>query len=467
LGVDSVDQSILLGSQPHAQGVAFRIAPEAIFDRHCGVIGSTGGGKSWTVARLVEEIARAGGKVLLLDPTGEYRPPASATTAVRLGIADSSTSSLSQEVTFPYWTMTNDDLCALFTPSSQMHGPLLREALNSLRLLGAMADDLPTGITLIEDGTLLKAKQKKRPIVEALRAHRQYVEQKRGSYFDVRLLISQLRNECVWPTDFEDPNSWGLRDDKALGMLVSLVLRIESFLADTRFRCVFGCAPEDVSLTAVIDQFMASRGSRILHVDLSTLPTERHFKQIVVNALAGMLLERARTGLFRERPLITAVDEAHQFLGRVAHLEEFGFGLDGIELIAKEGRKYGLHLVLATQRPRDLTRAVLSQLGCTLVHRMTESEDLDMLGHTVGRRDAGATAYVPTLEPGHCLVYGSSLAFPVIVAVRRPSPVPDSSGSDFSTAWKAADVTARAPDGDGESGPPSRLQAPAAEQTSL
>lgn len=428
--------AIVLGTQPNAHGVEVRLSPEAVFDRHCAVIGSTGGGKSWTTARLVEEIGRQGGKVLLLDPTGEYRPPTSMTKTLRLGVADASSSAEASDVHFPYWTMTTDDLFALFTPAGQMHGPLLREALLSLKLLAALAADVPDGISVGEDGTLVKAKQKKRPFVEAIRAHRATVEQGRGAYFDITLLVSQLRNECVWPTDFEDATIWGGRDDRSVGMLVSLVLRVESFLADGRFGCVFRCQQTDYNLATAIDDFMADGSLHVLHLDVSTLPTERHFKQIVVNALARILLERARAGGFKQKPLIVAVDEAHQFLGRVAHLDDFGFGLDAIEVIAKEGRKYGLHLIVATQRPRDLTRGVLSQVGCSLVHRLTESEDLEMLRHTTGRRDSGALDYVSTLEPGHCLVYGSALAFPIIVAVHRPTPEPDSSGTDFLAAWR-------------------------------
>lgn len=435
----SGEGAIVLGMQPNAHGVEVRLSPEAVFDRHCAVIGSTGGGKSWTTARLVEEIGRQRGKVLLLDPTGEYRPPTAITRTIRLGVTDASSSVEADDVRFPYWTMTTDDLFALFTPAGQMHGPLLREALVSLKLLAALGADLPDGITVAEDGTLMKAKQKKRPFVEAIRSQRATVERDRGAYFDITLLVSQLRNECVWPTDFEDATIWGGRDDRSVGMLVSLVLRVESFLADGRFGCVFRCQQSDYSLATAIDEFMADGSLHVLHLDVSTLPTERHFKQIVVNALARILLERARGGGFKKRPLILAVDEAHQFLGRVAHLDDFGSGLDAIEVIAKEGRKYGLHLVVATQRPRDLTRGVLSQVGCSLVHRLTESEDLEMLRHTTGRRDSGALDYVPTLEPGHCLVYGSALAFPIIVAVHRPSPEPDSSGTDFLAAWRDAD----------------------------
>jgi hypothetical protein len=425
---------IRLGTQPHAHSSEVTFSPRTVFDRHCAIVGATGGGKSWTTARLIEEVIAAGGKCVLLDPTGEYRPPSAVTTRVRLGVPDSATAA-AEPVAFPHWLMSNEDLFSLFTPAGQMQTPLLREAIASLRLLAAMGTPPMPGIT-IEDGCLVKDHQKKRAVTEAIRAHRAEVERVRGAYFDIDLLVRQLRNECVWPSDFNDPSIWGGRDDRSLGFVVALVLRIESFLSDERYSCVFRQGPEERSLIDVFDQFLLDGDTRLLHVDLSTTPPERHFKQIVVNALARLLLERARLGEFKARPLILFVDEAHQFLGRVAHLDDFGLALDGIELIAKEGRKYGLHLALATQRPRDLTRQVMSQVGFVLVHRLTEAEDLEILGHTAGRRDAGAVAYVPGLSRGQCLAYGAELAFPIIVQVYAPASPPDSFGSDFENAWK-------------------------------
>lgn len=415
-------------------GLTLGVPPEALLDRHCAVVGSTGGGKSWTTSRLVEEIGNAGGKVLLLDPTGEYRPPPALTTSVRLGEADAGTSVEATNVTLPHWMLANDDLFALFTPAGQMQGPLLREAIRSLRLVEAMGDSIPNGLT-VDEGTLVKQDKRRRPWVDAVREHQAVVEASRGSYFDVTKLTAQLKHECVWQTGRDDAHSWGGRDDKALSYVVPLVLRIESFLEDSRFACVFRASQDLATLVDSLERFMSDPGQRVLHVDLSTVPIERHFRQIVVNALSRLLLDRSRRGVSKSAPLVLVVDEAHHFLGRVAHLEEFGLALDGIELIAKEGRKYGLHLILATQRPRDLTRAVLSQIGSVFVHRLTETEDLEILSHTAGRRDTGSTAYVPTLAPGECLLFGASIPFPMIIKVMAPAFPPVSSGSRFAELW--------------------------------
>ena len=147
------------------------------------------------------------------------------------------------------------------------------------------------------------------------------------------------------------------------------------------------------------------------------------------------MLDRARDGFFKDSPIVLVVDEAHQFLGRISYLEDFGVSLDAVETVAKEGRKYGLHLVIATQRPRDLTRAVLSQMGCVIAHRMTEREDLDVLGAMAAQREQGSTVYVSSLPPGECVLFGAALPFPVLARIESPLNPPQSSGSRFSEIW--------------------------------
>jgi uncharacterized protein len=99
------------------------------------------------------------------------------------------------------------------------------------------------------------------------------------------------------------------------------------------------------------------------------------------------LLGLARGARFRETPLVVFLDEAHQFLGRTIGDEYSSARLDSFGLIAKEGRKYGLTCVLATQRPRDIPEDVLSQLGTWFVHRLTNDKDRDAVERACGDLD--------------------------------------------------------------------------------
>src|SRR6202162_1703575 len=123
-----------LGILDAGAGVRLRLQPEKIFGRHCGIFGATGGGKSWTLASLLEQIKNAGGKAVLFDPTGEFAglPAISQSYAFDAGEAGAA------QVHFPHRKTTEDDLFALFRPSGQSQGPKLREAIRSLKLVTAV-----------------------------------------------------------------------------------------------------------------------------------------------------------------------------------------------------------------------------------------------------------------------------------------------------------------------------------------
>ena len=104
-------------------------------------------------------------------------------------------------------------------------------------------------------------------------------------------------------------------------------------------------------------------------------------REIVVNTIGRHLLTSARAHRFQPTPLVVALDEAHQFFGQSVADEFVAASFDSFELVAKEGRKYGLVVCMATQRPGDLPAAVLSQAGMLLVHRLTERRDRERVEH--------------------------------------------------------------------------------------
>src|SRR5262249_31928181 len=116
---------------PGAANTQVRITPERIFGRHCAILGATGGGKSWTVARLIEQAAHKGAKIILLDATGEFHRLDCQIKHVHIGEDPAATST---EVALPHTELTESDILALFKPSGQTQAPKLRMAMKSLKL---------------------------------------------------------------------------------------------------------------------------------------------------------------------------------------------------------------------------------------------------------------------------------------------------------------------------------------------
>lgn len=156
---------------------------------------------------------------------------------------------------------------------------------------------------------------------------------------------------------------------------------------------------------------------------------------MVANAIGRQLLLRARNEVFRQRPLIAILDEAHNFLGKPLGSEDDVQNLDAFELIAKEGRKYGVNICLVTKRPRDITEGVLSQMGTLLVHRLTNDRDREVVERACVELDRSAAAFLLNLKQGEVALVGVDFPIPVTIQMGRPTQPPKSDGPSFQELW--------------------------------
>lgn len=416
-----------LGTLDAGAGVKLKLHPESIFGRHCGVFGATGGGKSWTLASIIDQIKNSGGKAIVFDPTGEF----SNLTSISSHYAFDATEPGATHVRFPYRKMTEDDLFAIFRPSGQSQGPKLREAVRSLKLvakLGGVSDRL-----VIYQNRLLTKRGRPRAAfynevrLEQIALHNPHCE------FSIDDLAEQLSAECIYSSDRDQPANFGGPDQQALGYCESLQARISTLVHSAELACLFGV--EVPSLADVLDNFVASEEDDVIRISFKNVRFEHNTREILMNIIGRHLLFRARSDAFRDKPLIVILDEAHQFLGRTVGDDYASVKLDAFGLIAKEGRKYGLTCVLATQRPRDIPADVLSQLGTFIVHRLTSDDDRSAVERACGDLDRNAALFIPTLGPGEAIVIGPGLPAPVPILINQPSAPPNSKGPDYNKYW--------------------------------
>lgn len=430
-----------LGTAMAMPEARIRISPERLFGRHCAILGATGGGKSFTIAKLLEEVAKCNGKAILIDATGEFYTLADAATHVALG----SPLHDEDEVYLPLSALDEQDLYGLFQPAGKVQGPKLREAIFSLRIahilnhttnaaLCAQRDAL-TASGLLRDGTIQKANQERRPFQELSSALRVQIEAP-DAPFDITLLASQIGHECVGPPNFKRQNHFGDQDEFAANNCAPLVARIQMVTRGSELRVFFSARGAD--LLDRINKFLSSP-DHILRVSLASVPYSFNAREIVANALGRWLLRQARDGVFkRGKPTVVLLDEAHNFLNRRIGEEDASIKLDAFDQIAKEGRKHWLTIALATQRPRDLPEGVLSQMGTMLVHRLTNHRDREVVERACGDIDRTSVALLPTFAPGHAAVIGVDFPFPLTVLIDKPLREPDSRGPQYQSMWTAS-----------------------------
>ncbi len=424
--------TLTLGTIDTTEQGEVNVRPERLFGRHCAILGATGGGKSWTAARIIDECLDHQAKLLLLDATGEYGDFAGdGVVHCHLGkpitAAEGSTS-----CSLPPTSFLESDFIALFEPAGKVQGPKLRAAIRSLRLAKLQPTLAPKGFIekINQSKTAIESAENNPAVSGALEDPR--------TPFNVALLIKQIEQECVYPEGFgpekgqKDPTKWG-GEDGTFSHCLSLVGRINSVLTSPAFQCVFAQQTRP-SLTEKIDAFTNGE-DKLLRIDLSGIAYEFHAREIIANVIGRHLLTEARKGSFRERPTVVFVDEAHNFLGRHIGTEDYAARLDGFELIAKEGRKYGLNICLASQRPRDITEDVLSQMGTLIVHRLTNDLDRQVVERACGEIDRAASSLLPNLRPGEAAIIGVDFPIPLKLQIREPDTKPKSDGPKYQRHW--------------------------------
>jgi hypothetical protein len=421
-----------LGSIDVALESAVSIRPEKLFGRHCAILGTTGGGKSWTTARIIEECLKHKSKIILLDATGEYRGFSGAHVAhFHLGNPVEKANG-SQPRSLPPTCFVESDFIALFEPAGKVQGPKLRAAIRSLRLA-----KLHTGVAT--NGIIKKIDQPKAAVLAAEQLVGVSAKlDDPGQEFDVTKLVAQIEQECVWPDGFgqakgsKDTTKWGGESGEFSNCL-SLASRINGVLASPSFECVF--KSNETALTKSISDFVGD-DKRLMRICGSGIAYEFKAREITANVIGRHLLNLARNGFFKKSPVVVIVDEAHNFLGRQIGGEDTIARLDAFELIAKEGRKYGLNICLTTQRPRDITEGVLSQMGTLVVHRLTNDRDREVVERACGEIDRSASSFLPNLKPGEAAIIGADFPIPLTIQIFPPEARPKSDGPDYQKNWQ-------------------------------
>jgi hypothetical protein len=405
---------------------AVNVLPERLFGRHCAILGATGGGKSWTVARIIEETSRFKAKVVLFDATGEYEGLTHSVQHLHFG-NDKKACEESERIVVPYHHLSEQDLFAMFRPTGPSQGPKLRAAIKSLKLAQVSRS---VGI----NGAVIKAHKSKRQYQRSMQHHKKEVEALYAP-FDIRLLPQQIEHECVeQQRSSTEPDVWGGTNSVDLSNCMSMISRIHDMLQAHYLEPIF--KPKSYpSIFERLHNFIKNDDHRILRINMRNLSFAFGTRRIIANSLGRHLFELGQHRCFQKRPLVVVIDEAHQFLTDEGDLEE-GLTLDTFGLIAKEGRKYALNLCIATQRPRDIPEDILSQMGTLLVHRLINDNDRSIIERASGDVDASALRLIPSLAPGEAMLTGVDFPLPLHIRINAPDAKPTSAGANFQKFWK-------------------------------
>lgn len=398
---------------------------DKFFQRHAAILGSTGSGKSYAVALILERAAQLKyPNILVFDMHGEYAPLTNAAEggyATRLRIAGpGDLAAPSDDVLFlPYWLLNRDEMLSMILDRSDQNAPNQASRFTShVRALKQR--------TLETEGKYDVAKTftVDSPIPYALKD-----------------LLDVLNIDNTTKGVGKTGPVKGEWEDK----LTRFISRMEAKLEDRRYGFMFSppaAANTYGWLAAQIARLLSSNGGKgIKVIDFSEVPSD--VLPVVTGTLARLLYDvQFWMAAEKRTPVTLLCDEAHLYLPVRDDADAVQRqALGAFERIAKEGRKYGFSLLVVSQRPSDVSRTILSQCNNFLSLRLTNDMDQGVIKRLMPDSLAGLTSVLPLLDTGEALMLGDAVLLPSRIKLDVPTIAPDSATRDF---WK--DWGAQAPD---------------------
>lgn len=472
-----------------------KVRIDEFFGGHAAVLGNTGSGKSCTVASILQELfdkpeehhAR-GATFVVLDVNGEYHQAfgglaGAGVIGVDRLILDGSAAA--DRFRIPHWFLDLSEWELLLQASERTQVPILRMALGLATLFGGAADQQLNDIRnhilakcvtqILSDESPPGAKETR--ILGILQRFRT-TEISSGTigamvhtHFGKMDHIEDAFEYLVGADgdggfvidDFKLPDYTNSPFDFAtLGDAIDLALLYEEAHGNRQIRDY--CSQMVTRFKALLERedyaflrhpaagasrdtgpFLARllglgvqngchvKASQVVIIDMNAVEDE--VVELVSAVVARMVFRLLRRADPRSRfPVHLLLEEAHRYISSTPSR----YALDAgrvFERIAKEGRKYGLFLMVASQQPSELSKTVLSQCSNFVVHRIQNPDDLSQIRQMSPSISDGVLRRLPTLPKQHALVFGNSVNLPTTFRVRSADPLPASDDAKIVDLW--------------------------------
>lgn len=436
------DSFVAIGRVASAEAICAYLDLNRLVSRHSAVVGSTGAGKSTAVANLLGLISDRGRfkstRVMLFDLHGEYAKAFGKLAKVfRVG-ADAAAGE--RELHVPFWALTADEfLTVAMGGVPEMSLPLVRERLLLSKRAskpGGTPHGLPDSEVTIDTPLPFSVFRLWYDLYTLQYAtHTVSSNQNQSEITRAYIEEGNPPKKKVGDADKLETPQFCPEDKSAnlkiyLGAFNNLPKKpletLEDKLRDPRMEFLFKpgdwSVATDGSTKADLDSLLASWVGEDVPVtvfDLSGIPVA------VVDDLVGAILRILYDALFwgrlkkeggRERPLLVVLEEAHAYLGTGSKSR----AAIGAKRIAKEGRKYGVGLMLVSQRPSEVDATILSQCGTVVALRLTNDSDRAQVTSCASDNLKGLFSMLPILRTGEALIVGEAVNMPMRVIIDRP-----------------------------------------------
>lgn len=435
--------SITVGNISVSESLDAKIDLNKLVSRHCAIVGSTGSGKSNSVSVLLQSIASRefpSSRILVIDPHGEYNDALSKySTVIEVNSADDE-----NKLQIPFWALPFNELMKIFSGNlSDQNKEYIREKVVEAKIESADKQKLDVTKESITADSPIPFSIKKLWF--------ELIDFEKRTFTDAaRITLSELVTvgdaEKLISNEYTPAgmgNSPPFLNQKAKGLL-SFLDSMRNKLNDSSYSFLFSPGKlkpdQDGKIEEDLDiMFFKWLGNSlpITILDLSGIPSE------IMSSISGALLKIIYDGLFwgvntkvggKSQPLLIVLEEAHSYLKAGEH----SISSRTVQMIAKEGRKYGVGLLLVTQRPSELDETVLSQCGTMIALRMNNSKDRGHIRSAVQDELQSMVDLLPSLRTGEALISGEAVKIPSRVKFFKIANAPKSSDPKASEKWLEA-----------------------------
>lgn len=401
-------------------GIKVPVNGNKFFNKHIAIIGSTGSGKSHTVAKIIQSAINGksgefaglnNSHVVIFDIHSEYHAAFPHANYISI-----------DNLILPYWLLNSEELQELFIETE--------------------AND-HNQRSLFKDAVV----ESKKNHYEGDKIIKERIHFDSPYFFDIDEVLAKAMNENTRMisngTDAKgNPKS---KQGPLHGQLTNFINRMEVKLHDMRLEFLLGDKAKAISFQDTLKQFLGYGDSKsnVTIIDLSGIPFE--VLSISVSLISRILfeygyyykkvLESKEAQYNNDIPLLLVYEEAHKYVPN-SDMVKYRASRDSIERIAKEGRKYGVSLLLASQRPSEISDTIFAQCSNYVAMRLTNPNDQacvkkllpDTLGDLINK--------LPSLRAGEGLLIGDAVVLPSVVKIGRCEPCPSSNDIPYWELWK-------------------------------
>lgn len=487
-----VASTIYIGEMPLYNNYPINVKVNTFLNNHFAILGNTGSGKSYAVARIIQNIFYNRNRIpkkaniFIFDAYGEYHNAFS-----RIGEIDPSlkfkayTTNLkfpeSEVVKIPLWLLGADDIALLLGAEHHMQIPIIEKALRLVSIFSkeeqevimykndiiarALQEILYSGnpasqirdqifaiLTTFNTPDLnLETKLSQPGYIRSLRQC--LVLDKDGKIHEI-LLVTEFINsfikeglELKMPDGSFYYNLDHLRDALEFALISEGILKSDKVydytnvlkvrlhaLINSDYKVYFDY-PEYISRGQYIQQLLTTTlGEKAQIVNFNIDYVDDRFAKSLTKIYSKMLYDYASKMDDRAKfPIHIILEEAHRYVQNDNDINLLGYNI--FDRITKEGRKYGVILGLITQRPSELSETAISQCSNFLIFKMVHPLDSEYIRNMVPNITNEIVERLKTMQPGYCISFGSAFKIPIVTHINLPNPTPSSNSADVNGAW--------------------------------